>query len=83
MLSNTDDFPELYTHTAKYISKLAITNTHTHRTETHMQYHTHAYLYIYLATDDDDRRKSLPESRQSRVTAVIAEDCTSSLNSID
>lgn len=37
-----------------------------------------------LAADDDDERKRLPESRQCRVgAAVVAEDRTGPLNSID
>lgn len=36
-----------------------------------------------LAANDNNRGKSLPESRQSRATAVVAEDRTGPLNPID
>lgn len=36
-----------------------------------------------LAADDGDGRKGFPESRQSSVATVVAEDRTGSLNSVD
>lgn len=97
MLSNTDDFPELYISNRAQQINLACKknhlkkNTHAHasknstiqRQASHNLQINKSHSTIYLAANDDDGWKSLPKSRQGRITAIITKNSTSPLYTVN